>query len=183
MSITNSFKEAVSNNNIIGIRIMMKDSLLLDYSFSDFNEMSRLASGVNGLYDTHDGYEFQMERSNWNIAYMNKLMAQVIENFSNERLQHLKEVVRYLNPINQESQGITNEQSPSVTHNKSSYHEQKNHEKETDNCRVAKIAGGAVVGAIAGAIIATIASATLVDCVVMGTLVGGATVTVITKGA
>ncbi|MCG4650750.1 hypothetical protein L0P02_12320, partial [Bifidobacterium longum] len=54
MKIGNNFRQAVEENNVSKIRIMMKDSLLVDPSFKEFDEMDRLASTVNGLYDKHD---------------------------------------------------------------------------------------------------------------------------------
>ena len=55
--------------------------------------------GVKGLWDEHDGgKEFITDKSKWNNDYMAKLMTKVVTNFSHERINHLKEVVRYLIP-------------------------------------------------------------------------------------
>lgn len=96
--ITDSFRDAVSSNDVTGLRIMMKDSLLVDPSFSQFEEMYRLAKNVPGLFDSHDGKKFENNKSLWNDDYMNKLMVQIVYNFSHERLNHLKEVVQTLRP-------------------------------------------------------------------------------------
>ena len=58
MALTHAFQEAVSEGNVRRIRIMLKDSLLVDPSFGRFNEMERAASLVKGLYDEHDGRSF-----------------------------------------------------------------------------------------------------------------------------
>lgn len=99
MPLTNAFHRAVESNNVLRIRIMMKDSLLVDPSFKEFNEMKKAAAGVKGLWDEHDGgKEFITDKSKWNNDYMNEVMVKVVSNFSHERINHLKEVVRYLIP-------------------------------------------------------------------------------------
>jgi len=95
-NITSAFTDAVKDNNVRLIRIMMKDSLLLDPSFKQFDEMNRLAKDVPGLYDEHDGRELDEDPSHWNDDYMNELMVQVISNFSHERVELLKKVVAHL---------------------------------------------------------------------------------------
>ncbi|PWV99305.1 hypothetical protein DFQ01_11521 [Paenibacillus cellulosilyticus] len=98
MAITNAFRNAVATGNVIGIRIMMKDSLLVDPTFTEFSEMERYTRNMRGLYDDHDGQDPE-NKSAWDDDYMNKLKVQVVENFSHERLRHLKEVVNYLRPV------------------------------------------------------------------------------------
>ena len=99
MALSNAFWEYVNQNNIYGIRVMMKNSLLFDSTFKNFDEMQRAASNIDGLYDEHDGTELNYNRSSWTEEYMNQLMIQVVDNFSHERLEHLKQVVRYLRTI------------------------------------------------------------------------------------
>ena len=77
---------------------MMKDSLLVDPTFEQFHDMEKIASSMDGLYDEHDGEELTKDRNQWDVDYMNRVMVSVVSNFSHERLDHLKEVVRYLRP-------------------------------------------------------------------------------------
>lgn len=99
MPLGNAFHQAVESNNIRRIRIMMKNSLLVDPSFKEFHEMEKATRGVKGLWDEHDGgKEFITDKSKWNNDYMDKVMVKVVSNFSHERINHLKEVVRYLIP-------------------------------------------------------------------------------------
>lgn len=99
MAITNAFINAVAVGNVRGIRIMMKDSLLVDPTFVEFNQMEQYARNMNGLYDEHDGRELKEDEASWNDDYMNKLMVQVVGNFSHERIGRLKEIVRHLRPV------------------------------------------------------------------------------------
>ena len=80
---------------------MMKDSLLVDPTFEQFHDMEKIASSMIGLYDEHDGEELIEDRNQWNDNYMDRVMVDVIFNFSHERLEHLKEVVRYLRPVSE----------------------------------------------------------------------------------
>ena len=96
MSLTEAFYEAVKNGNLLRVRIMMKDSLLIDPSFRQFEEMEKAASSMKDLYQNHDGRKFETDKNLWNDEYMNTLMVQVISNFSRERIKHLKDVVSYL---------------------------------------------------------------------------------------
>ena len=99
MPLGNAFHQAVESNNIRRIRIMMKNSLLVDPSFKEFHEMEKATRGVKGFWDEHDGgKEFITDKSKWNNDYMDKVMVKVVSNFSHERINHLKEVVRYLIP-------------------------------------------------------------------------------------
>lgn len=96
MAITNAFRSAVAVGNVRGIRIMMKDSLLADPTFAEFNEMAHYAQTVSGLYDAHDGRVLEDDKNAWNDDYMNKLMVQVVGNFSPKRIERLQEIVSHL---------------------------------------------------------------------------------------
>lgn len=185
MAITNAFREAVENGNMIGIRIMLKDSLLVDPSFKEFAEMECLVSQISNFYDIHDGRELIIDESMWDNNYMDKLMVQVVRNFSHERVEHLKKVVRKLHPatasiqssaISSPHQHSGNSQQKYQHSPQRSYQEQKKHDQRSGSYRGAKIAGGAVVGAVVGGVIAT-----PVIGAAVGAVVGGAIVAVATK--
>ncbi len=99
MALTGAFYEAIQSGNVVRVRIMMKNSLLSDPSFAEFAEMERAAASMAGLYDQYDGGELISDKSQWTNNYMDKLMVKLISNFSPERINHLKEVVRYLVPV------------------------------------------------------------------------------------
>ncbi|MDR1320698.1 MAG: hypothetical protein LBK56_04640 [Gracilibacteraceae bacterium] len=194
MAVTNAFRNAVSAGNVMGIHIMMKDSLLVDPTFAEFDEMSRLAA-VSGLYDQHDGRELKSDKSEWNDDYMDKLMVQVVGNFSPERLDHLKEVVRYLRPVDPARANTAPPDGKPPGGKRSgldtpgeepgrSYQEQKRYDQRHGSYRGAKIGVGAAAGAIAGGVIAVcVASAAAVPIgAATGAVVGGVAVAVATQG-
>ena len=196
MAITNAFRNAVSGQNTRGIRIMMTDSLLVDLSFEEFNQMKNLSADVDGLYDEHDGREFQTDSSSWDDDYMNKLMVQVIGNFSKERIEHLKQVVRYLRPVNvrrEEKPRQQTQSAPQQTYSNNSstqsnrrtqmnYEEQKQYDQRRGNYRTEKMVGGVVAGAVVGGAVAAAASTTVVIGAVVGGVLGATAVVVLTGG-
>ena len=96
--LTNKFFEAVDEKNINMLRIMMKNSLLIDLSFKQFNEMSKYVKNIEGMYDEHDDKQcpFEEDKSKWDKNYMNKQMTRVVNNFSKKRIEHIKKVITYV---------------------------------------------------------------------------------------
>ena len=175
MALSNAFHEAVNEGNVRLVRIMMKDSLLLDPTFSSFSEMERAAANLAGLYDS----------SKWNDDYMNKLMVEVVLNFSHERVDHLKDVVHYLRPVPKKVPAPAHEDKPRYEYNNSpdaNYQEEKRRAQANGDYRGAKIAAGTVVGAIAGGVVASVAGVTIVGGVAAGAVVGGVATTLIVNG-
>ena len=187
MSLTNAFYEAVKSGNVRRVRIMMQDSLLVDPSFTEFNSMEKEAASMAGLYDEHDGKELIEDCSLWNDDYMDKVMVNVLSNFSHERLDHLKEVVRYLRPA---TEAITPKKEQTDSHNYSStyqgsYEEEKHRHQECGGYSDTTIGVGAVVGATVGGVIASVSGATVAGVmggVVAGAVIGGVVTTLIVNG-
>lgn len=177
--VTDSFYEAVKSADLRRVRIMMKDSLLRDPSFRDFSKMERIASQkFEDLYEKHDGRELNMDKNAWNKDYRSTLMVQVISNFSHERVNHLKEVVRYLNPLPEENKEKIHDYKNSVASNreKSNYQKQKEQDIREGNYLGAKYATGAIAGAVVGGTVAAAASVLVASEVVVTTIAGGAAV-------
>ena len=164
MAITDAFRIAVSEGDVRGIRIMMKDSLLVDPTFIEFNEMDKIAKNVNGLYEAHDGREINNNNSIWDDNYMSKLMVQVVGNFSPERVDHLKDVVRHLRPVTAKSRQSTmaNRSAPRQTN-------------RGTKVAAGAVAGGVVGGAIAGAVSVPILAGATAGAIVVGVAVAIAT--------
>lgn len=97
MKITQEFREAVDSKGNRLIRIMLKDSLIVDPTFVEFNEMIALAeSKIADLYDEHDGEALKYDISEWSKDYMDEQMVQVVYNFSKERINLLKSICNHL---------------------------------------------------------------------------------------
>ena len=88
------FKSAVYDNRLLRTRIMLKDSLVIDPTFTQFNEMLDYASErLSGLYEPHDGEFLESDENKWDEEIMNHELGQLVNNFSQTRIDHLKKVV------------------------------------------------------------------------------------------
>lgn len=96
MAITNEFRDAVKAQDVRMLRIMLKDSLVVDPTFAEFGQMMKLADGIPGLFDPHDGETMNYDKTVWTKNYMDEQMVRVIYNFSEERLDLLKSICGYL---------------------------------------------------------------------------------------
>lgn len=188
MALTNAFYEAVNSSNVRRVRIMMKNSLLVDPTFDEFYEMEKAASSMEDLYDEHDGKEFIEDRSQWNDGYMDKIMVKVLSNFSHERIEHIKDVVRYLRPMAKKAAPKARDADNRRNYDdapKGSYQEEKRRCQQNGDYLYAKIGIGAVAGAAVGGVIASVVGAStagVIGGIVAGTIVAGVTTTLIVKG-
>lgn len=195
MAITDAFRKAVAEGNIRSIRIMMEDSLLVDPTFAEFDEMESLTRNIGELYDSHDKRNFELDKSAWNDDYMNKLMVQVVGNFSPERIKHLKDVVRYLRPVvirpqksasssghtRQETSGNSTQTTPRLNYRKQKWQDKRNG-KILDNRDTKILAGAAAIGGVVGGTAAAVASSSFVVGAAVGAVVVGTVIVITTKG-
>lgn len=97
MAITKDFMEAVQSGKVMRVRIMLKDSLLVDPTGVQFDEMEQYATKTMGdIYTAHDGEQLNFDVTAWNEDYLNEQMVNVVNDFSQERIDLLKSMVRYL---------------------------------------------------------------------------------------
>lgn len=97
MAITNEFREAVGAGKKIRVRIMLKDIMLVDPTMRQFDEMLDFAKAkMPDLFDEHDDEVLKYDRSNWNEKYLNSQMVTVVNNFSKERIDLLRNMVQYI---------------------------------------------------------------------------------------
>ena len=97
MAITKEFQEAVENGKLIRVRIMLKDIMLVDPTMNKFDEMLDYAKiKLNNLFDEHNEEQLNYDNNMWNEAYLNAQMVAVVNNFSRERVELLRNMVKYL---------------------------------------------------------------------------------------
>ena len=93
MALTSEFKDAVQNQNKVRVRIMLKDSLLIDPSGDDFQQMLDYAKvQMPSLMDEHNGEVFKTAEQ-WDETYLNEQMVAVVNNFSEDRIELLQNMV------------------------------------------------------------------------------------------
>ena len=97
MKISQEYVESVKQEDVLMVRIMLKDSLIVDPTFVEFDELLAYAEdNLTSLYDVHDGEKFNNDISTWTKDYMDEQMVKVIDNFSKERIAFLKKLCGYL---------------------------------------------------------------------------------------
>lgn len=97
MAVTQEFKNAVEQKDLLSVHIMMKDSFLLDPTCKKFDEMNHYAeSNLEGLYQPHDGEILEYSQEKWSADYLNEQLVKLIGNFSRERVVLLKSMVGVL---------------------------------------------------------------------------------------
>ncbi|MDU4651880.1 hypothetical protein [Sneathia sanguinegens] len=94
MKLNSEFIEAVNNKKKFAIRIMIKDSMLVDPTLKLCNEMLNYAENkILGLYDNHDGEILEKDKNYWTEDYLNMQMVKLVNNFSKERIELIKKIV------------------------------------------------------------------------------------------
>lgn len=97
MAITNEFRDAVENGKKTRVRIMLKDIMLVDPTMKQFDEMLDFAKvNILDLFDEHDGETLKYDRGEWSESYLNNQMVVVVSNFSKERVELLRNMVKYI---------------------------------------------------------------------------------------
>lgn len=163
MALSEEFKEAVEQNKKTRVRIMLKDSLLVDSSCAEFDERFRFAqSSMPDLMDSHDGESFKAPEQ-WNEDYLNDQMVAGVNNFSKERVDLLKKMVKKL--YAEPAKASTPKAIPIQNHSYS------NTAKSSNNSS-AVLVGGIVAGVGAAVLIGGLAA----DAPVVVPILGGAAI-------
>lgn len=93
MSVSNEFAQAVQDRNLLRVRIMLKDSLLLDKSFRSFDEMQKYSS-AHGLNPWADE-DIKLERADkpWTEDTMDYELTALVNDFTEEHVKYVKDIV------------------------------------------------------------------------------------------
>ena len=90
MEISNDFINAVENRNILRVKLILKNSFIIDPTGETFNKLLEFTlKKIPDLFDNHDGELFKDE-SNWTEEYFNEETVKIVDNFSEERIKLLK---------------------------------------------------------------------------------------------
>ena len=94
MAVSSEFAKPVEENNVLRIRIMLKDSLLVDKSFSMFSELLAYAlkHGVEVWMTPEDPLE-QAEKP-WTLDLMNYELTALVNDFTEEHVDYVKQIIR-----------------------------------------------------------------------------------------
>ncbi len=88
------FTTAIKSGALLRARIMLKDSLIVDPTFVQFNGMFAYARReLPDLLVPYDGEVLENDRTKWNTDLMNTELVEIVNNFSDVRIDHLKKVI------------------------------------------------------------------------------------------
>ena len=88
------FKEELRKNNILKIRLMMKNSLLYDPSFKTFNEMEKLAEEYKvNIWQDSSCEDFIKQKQSWTMDDVNYELTAIVSDFTKERIVYLKDLI------------------------------------------------------------------------------------------
>lgn len=96
MALTREFAEAVSQGNLLRVKIMLKDSLLVDTSFEQFNEMLNYAEPrLSSIWISDDEDDEIFSQSS---EELNTVLAGLVNHFSRRRVTYLMGMINKLYP-------------------------------------------------------------------------------------
>lgn len=89
------FLEAISDGDILTIRLYLANEMMLDPRGKSFDKMRTYAEiNVDSLYQTHDGTDFSEYSSLWDEELLFNLRNELDSNFSKERLDFFAKVAQ-----------------------------------------------------------------------------------------
>ena len=94
MSVTKEFMQAIEDRNILRIRLMMKNSLLLDTTFNDFRKMESIARnhGID-IWQRTSQSTLPKRKKSWSLDDMNYELTSIVKDFTKEHMQYLMEII------------------------------------------------------------------------------------------
>lgn len=153
MAINPELKKAVVEQDLLMVRVMLKNSMWSDPTFETFNEAIKYAEkNISNLYEKHDGEIFTEDKTKWNKELVAEQLAKCVDNFSRERILYLRRICRffYANKI----QTIETKRRLQAV--------QKSYENKKRKKVMMTGAGVAAVGLIAGSTVLTVAGVAVV---------------------
>lgn len=103
MALTSEFECSVRDKNLLRIRIMLKDSLLVDKSFRQFSEMCRYAETHGAFFWMEKTEELvRVSRDAWNMDLMNLELTRLVNDFTKERLLYCQSIIQKVYEVSME---------------------------------------------------------------------------------
>ncbi len=106
--ISNEFKENVNSGNVFTIRSALIDYLIMDTSFKKFDEAIEYTKQqhieILEPFSESETDSIEQNSDKWTNDYLNRQKCGLIDNFSLERIEHLKKVIKkvFINEHNTE---------------------------------------------------------------------------------
>lgn len=100
MGVSKEFMDIVANESLLNVKVTLKQCALYDKSLKTFDDALEYAQKKLGseLIEDHDGETFNNNSSEWNEEYAMKVASDLVFNFSQERIDHLRKVFKKVYP-------------------------------------------------------------------------------------
>lgn len=93
MDISSEFKQAVRDKKLLRIRIMLKDSLLVDKTFRSFDKMQAYASTQNASPWVDADMPLEKKDKPWTEDTMNYELTALVNDFTKEHVNYVKAII------------------------------------------------------------------------------------------
>lgn len=115
MAISSEFAQAVRDKNMLRVKIMLKDSLLVDKTFRLFNEMQAYASDQGASPWTDVDISLKKAEKPWSEDTINYELTALVNDFTKE---HVNYVMTIISDVYQTNSSVSKQRSVSrSTHN------------------------------------------------------------------
>ena len=173
--ISREFQENIESGDVMLVRCVLSNDLIVDRTFKKFKEEFEVARKKMDLLEPYDEEAFEADSEKWDMEYLSHQKVALIENFSEERIAHMQEVItKVMPPVTEKKSNTTlSYQTPIGGKDKRTRKTviavrevEKNKEKSSKKKSEIDMAGNAL---IIGGIATTTAGIALAQPVVAGT--------------
>lgn len=96
-NVSAEFKKTVDSGNKLRTRIILTNYVISDPSFKTFDASLAYAKrNIQDFMDTHDGEKFEDDTSKWTKDYLNKQLNNLVDNFSQERVNFVRKLAKHI---------------------------------------------------------------------------------------
>lgn len=98
--ISREFEETIKSGKPMAVKSVLLDYLIMDRTFQKFDEALEAAKKLN-IIVPYAGDPIEKDSKKWDKEYLNMQKVELMENFSEERIEHLKAVIAKVMPLNE----------------------------------------------------------------------------------
>jgi hypothetical protein len=92
MNVSSEFQDNVKIGDVLRVRSALLD-YLIEKNYEGFDDSLEYAKQFIAVIQKYDKKPFEEDSSKWDIDYLNKQKVDLMINFSQERIEHLKKVI------------------------------------------------------------------------------------------
>ena len=106
--ISREFQENIESGDVMLVRCVLSNDLIVDRTFKKFKEEFEVARKKMDLLVPYDEEAFEADSEKWDMEYLSHQKVALIENFSEERIAHMQEVItKVMPPVTEKKSNTT----------------------------------------------------------------------------